>query len=83
MAEWSSKLSSTSSGSSSVTTQCVFGLVQDMGAWDLCGYSHGNLPDDPLAGSLDVGVDGHDFRPFDEISERMGQKKLSVFREEL
>jgi hypothetical protein len=37
----------------------------------------------PLAGSLDVGVDGHGFRPFDEISERMGQKKLIGFREEL
>ena len=46
------------------------------GAWHLYGHSHGNLPDDPLALSLDVGVDSHDFRPwhFDEIQAVMNTK---------
>lgn len=51
------------------------------GAWHLYGHSHGRLPDDPLALSMDVGVDTHDFRPwhFDEIRVRMGEKsKLRV-----
>jgi calcineurin-like phosphoesterase family protein len=39
------------------------------GTWQLYGHSHGNLPDDPISLSMDVGVDSHDFRPwhFDEI----------------
>jgi calcineurin-like phosphoesterase family protein len=46
------------------------------GAWHLYGHSHGNLPDDPLALSMDVGVDSHDFRPwhFDEIQTVMKAK---------
>jgi hypothetical protein len=38
--------------------------------------SHGNLPDDPLSLSMDVGVDSHDFRPwhFDEIQAVMKVK---------
>ena len=40
------------------------------------GHSHGNLPDEPLALSLDVGVDTHEFRPwhFDEIQSVMQAK---------
>lgn len=43
------------------------------GTWQLYGHSHGNLPDDPLSLSMDVGVDSHDFRPwhFDEIQAIM------------
>jgi calcineurin-like phosphoesterase family protein len=46
------------------------------GAWHLYGHSHGNLPDEPLSLSLDVGVDTHDFRPwhFDEIESVMKRK---------
>lgn len=46
------------------------------GAWHLYGHSHGNLPDEPLSLSLDVGVDTHDFRPwhFDEIEAIMKAK---------
>jgi len=51
------------------------------GAWQLYGHSHGNLPDDPNALQLDVGVDtelyGHKrFTPysFDELRKIMGQK---------
>jgi calcineurin-like phosphoesterase family protein len=46
------------------------------GAWQLYGHSHGNLPDDPLSLSMDVGVDTHDFRPwhFDEIQAIMKVK---------
>lgn len=46
------------------------------GAWHLYGHSHGNLPDEPLALSLDVGVDTHEFRPwhFDEIQSMMQAK---------
>lgn len=34
------------------------------GAWQLYGHSHGNLPDDPLSLSMDVGVDSHGFCPW-------------------
>jgi calcineurin-like phosphoesterase family protein len=46
------------------------------GAWQLYGHSHGNLPDDPISLSMDVGVDSHDFRPwhFDEIQAVMKVK---------
>ena len=46
------------------------------GTWKLYGHSHGNLPDDPLSLSMDVGVDSHDFRPwhFDEIEAIMRTK---------
>jgi calcineurin-like phosphoesterase family protein len=46
------------------------------GSWHLYGHSHGRLPDDPAALSMDVGVDAHDFRPwhFNEIQSRMDQK---------
>ena len=46
------------------------------GSWHLYGHSHGRLADDPLALSMDVGVDTHDFRPwrFEEIKLRMAEK---------
>lgn len=46
------------------------------GAWHLYGHSHGNLPDDELSLSLDVGVDVHEFRPwhFDELQTIMQTK---------
>lgn len=46
------------------------------GSWHLYGHSHGRLPDDATALSMDVGVDTHDFRPwhFDEIRTRMDEK---------
>jgi calcineurin-like phosphoesterase family protein len=46
------------------------------GAWQLYGHSHGNLPDDPLSLSMDVGVDSQDFRPwhFDEMQAVMNVK---------
>jgi len=48
------------------------------GAWHLYGHSHGNLPDEPLSLSMDVGVDTHDFRPwhFDEIQAVMKAKLI-------
>ncbi len=46
------------------------------GSWHLYGHSHGRLPDDPAAQSMDVGVDTHEFRPWhlDEIAARMNHK---------
>lgn len=46
------------------------------GTWHLYGHSHGSLPDDPNARSLDVGVDVHDYRPiaFDEVAIYMAKK---------
>jgi calcineurin-like phosphoesterase family protein len=46
------------------------------GSWHLYGHSHGRLPEDPAALSMDVGVDTHDFRPWhlDEIATRMESK---------
>jgi calcineurin-like phosphoesterase family protein len=48
------------------------------GAWHLYGHSHGNLPDEPVSLSMDVGVDTHDFRPwhFDEIQAVMKAKLI-------
>jgi hypothetical protein len=49
------------------------------GTWQLYGHSHGNLPDDPISLSMDVGVDSHDFRPwnFDEIKAVMKGKEAA------
>jgi calcineurin-like phosphoesterase family protein len=46
------------------------------GSWHLYGHSHGSLPDDPRAKSLDVGVDCWEFTPvsFDRIARRMEKK---------
>ena len=46
------------------------------GVWHLYGHSHGSLPDDPNAYSLDVGVDCWDFYPvsFAQIAQKMKQK---------
>lgn len=46
------------------------------GVWHLYGHSHGTLPDDPHARSLDVGVDVHGYRPiaFEEVSIYMAKK---------
>jgi calcineurin-like phosphoesterase family protein len=49
------------------------------GAWQLYGHSHGNLPDDPLSLSMDVGVDSHDFCPwhFEEVKKIMEAKAIA------
>lgn len=46
------------------------------GSWHLYGHSHGRLPDDPTALSMDVGVDTHHFRPWhvNEIAALMERK---------
>lgn len=46
------------------------------GAWAIYGHSHGSLPDDPNALSLDIGVDNWDYTPvsFEQIQARMAQK---------
>jgi calcineurin-like phosphoesterase family protein len=46
------------------------------GAWQLYGHSHGNLPDEPLSLSMDVGVDSHEFCPwhFEEVQAIMKVK---------
>lgn len=48
------------------------------GTWNLYGHSHGTLPDDPNARSMDVGVDTNNYFPysFEEIRERMSKKKF-------
>jgi hypothetical protein len=33
------------------------GRINPAGTVQLCGRSHGNLPDDPISLSMDVGVD--------------------------
>jgi calcineurin-like phosphoesterase family protein len=49
------------------------------GSWNLYGHSHGNLPDDSTARSLDVGVDCWNFTPvsYEQLKERM---KLKNYR---
>lgn len=46
------------------------------GAWHLYGHSHGTLPDDPFARSMDVGVDPNGFVPLsvEQIAEHMSRK---------
>lgn len=46
------------------------------GTWQLYGHSHGSLPDDPNARSLDVGVDVHGYKPisFDQVARHMAKK---------
>lgn len=46
------------------------------GAWMLYGHSHGSLPDDPNALSIDVGVDCHNYTPLnmDDIRRIMKKK---------
>lgn len=46
------------------------------GAWHLYGHCHGNLPDNPNALSMDIGVDCNGYAPvsFDEIQSRMAKK---------
>jgi len=50
------------------------------GSWMLYGHSHGTLPDDINALSIDVGVDCHDYKPisFEEIKATMDRKKPAV-----
>jgi calcineurin-like phosphoesterase family protein len=47
------------------------------GTWHLYGHSHGELPDDETALSIDVGVDSHNFYPisYEELKEIMAKKK--------
>jgi calcineurin-like phosphoesterase family protein len=47
------------------------------GSWHLYGHSHGQLPEDPLSLSFDVGVDaGWDYTPVseDQIVDKMNKK---------
>lgn len=45
-------------------------------AWSLYGHSHSNLPDDPNALSIDVGVDCHNYFPisFEQVQRIMNKK---------
>jgi calcineurin-like phosphoesterase family protein len=54
-------------------------LHHGRGTWQLYGHSHGNLPDDPLLLSMDVGVDSHDFLPwhFEEVKKIMEVKAIA------
>jgi calcineurin-like phosphoesterase family protein len=49
------------------------------GSWNLHGHCHSKIPLDPKVRRLDVGVDGHDFRPwtYDEVKKAMeGQEDI-------
>jgi calcineurin-like phosphoesterase family protein len=54
-------------------------LHHGRGTWQLYGHSHSNLPDEPLSLSMDVGVDTHDFRPwqFEEVQAIMKAKAFA------
>lgn len=50
--------------------------LQHHGAWQLYGHSHGSLPDDPHAKSMDVGFDvRHKPFSFDELRDIMSRKE--------
>lgn len=46
------------------------------GSWNLYGHSHGSLPDNPHALSIDVGVDCHNYTPisFPQVKAIMAKK---------
>lgn len=48
------------------------------GSWATHGHSHGNLPDDPHAFRVDVGVDCWDYRPvsYEQLKQRMAGKSF-------
>ena len=50
------------------------------GVWHLYGHSHGKLRDEPGSLSFDIGVDAHDFQPwnFDEIGTVMETKRRAA-----
>lgn len=50
------------------------------GSWHLYGHSHGTLPDDPNALSMDVGVDPNKYQPisFEEVAEHMSRKTFKA-----
>lgn len=49
------------------------------GTWQLYGHCHGNLPDDPNALAIDVGVDCHNYFPleFEDIKAIMAKKNFN------
>jgi hypothetical protein len=51
-------------------------LHHDRGAWHFDVHLHGNLPEDLLSLSMDVGVDTHKIRPwhFEEVQAIMKMK---------
>lgn len=50
------------------------------GSWHLHGHTHGRLPEDPHALSLDVGVDTHEYWPWlwEEIAGRLSCKEQDL-----
>lgn len=46
------------------------------GSFHLYGHSHGNLPEDPVARSMDIGVDTNDFYPYsyEEVKKKLLSK---------
>lgn len=58
------------------------------GSWNLYGHSHGQLPDDPYALAIDVGVDCHDYKPISllQVADIMSRKipqSLEISQEEI
>jgi len=55
------------------------------GVWHLYGHSHGKLPDDPASLSMDVGVDTHNFYPWQigEIESIMTRKQATAVADPL
>ncbi len=51
------------------------------GSWHIYGHSHGQLSDDPLSLSFDVGVDSNNFKPLklEQISKIMKRKLWRPF----
>ena len=47
------------------------------GSWHLYGHTHAKLRDNPLAFSMDVGVDAHDFKPLsiEQVAKFMRDRK--------
>ena len=49
------------------------------GSWHAYGHSHGALPDDPKANSMDVGVDTNDYFPYsiEEFAAKIKAKEVA------
>lgn len=50
------------------------------GSWHLHGHEHHSAPDNPLAYTMDVGVDGHAYAPvsYDEVAAHMSNKTVTL-----
>lgn len=77
------EISLSSEGENYKIIMCHFPLLtwnkSHYGSWMLHGHAHASLPFDPNIKRLDVGVDGHDYKPvsFEQVKEIFNNKEFT------